>query len=720
MIRFNRREFLKKTAVTTVAATGLCQLHAPSLQAYTLKSKPKVVKKIATTCEMCKAHCPMVVRLYKDHSLRLSGNVHNPVHGSLLCSRGLAAAEMLSHPDRLKYPMKRVGERGLGRWQRISWDEALMEIGTRIRKAYAKQGGDGLALFTGGRSSGYIKEFFTGLNCDSIHDSSFDRSTFIRSLGYGTTFGTVPDPDLTQFDTSQCIVLFGSHIGENVLVSQVRQFAKVLGRDDVEIVVVDPRFSSAAAKSHHYLPIKPGTDTALILGWIHYLISNGLYDQRFVEESCVGFAELRDHVSPYTLQETARITDLPESHIAGIAEILGQAGSAVTLVPGNHLSWYGNDVSRVRGMAILSALLGVVPQDAGAVFDFAATSKPVDVTKVLGNIRSGRTDIVGIWGQNVVQSESPGYFVSKAFREAEFIFCTDIFPSETSLYADIILPEASFLERADFCQTWVTGERKVIAASFQVVEPLFESRSPFAIVKGIAEASGLGDRFKGDSDTRRHEEAAVMHNTTLAGLRHAGGIVVQRILRDDSGVNLNGENSEWTEEDPFFAPAQIFKTPSGKVELSSSWLSHNGFNNLPVYTPPMEVPEGFLRLLSGRCPVHSLSRTSGLAWLNHEISENILWISEASAARLSIKDGQQVRLENNDGVRSVNLIRVKVTPGIRDDCCYASHGFGNRSPLMGEGYNRGVSVNHLLSRSSQDMVTGVRGLRDIFVRLSKG
>jgi thiosulfate reductase/polysulfide reductase chain A len=507
------------------------------------------------------------------------------------------------------------------------------------------------------------------------------------------------------------------------MVSQVRQLSQALNRPDVELVVVDPRFSAAAAKAHHHLAIKPGTDTALILGWIKYLIDNDLYDHDFVERYCLGFTELREHVAPYTLDKTAEVTDLPKAHIAGIAEIMGQAGAGTTIVPGNQLSWYGNDVDRVRAVALLSALLGAVPQDAMDAFDFTSTSKPVDVAQVLGRIRSGETPVVGIWGQNVVQAESPAYFMTKALRDAEFTFCTDIFPSESSLYADIILPEASFLERDDFSQSWVGVDRKIVAGSFQVVEPAFSRRPPFDIVKSLAEASGLGEHFATGSVRDLHESHAGQHGTSLQGLRRAGGVVVQRKPLDEPDLMVaeplvEGELSG--DVDPFVAPEMRFKTPSGKVELASSWLGLNGYSPLPQYTPPMSVPDGFIRLLSGRCPVHTLTRTSGIDWLNHEIGENVLWLSEAAASSYGVKSGQMVRLESPDGLKSIGLIEVLVTPGIREDCCYTSHGFGNLSPLMSIGFHKGLSVSRLLSRSTKDPVSGVCGLHDIFVRIVRG
>lgn len=162
-----------------------------------------------------------------------------------------------------------------------------------------------------------------------------------------------------------------------------------------------------------------------------------------------------------------------------------------------------------------------------------------------------------------------------------------------------------------------------------------------------------------------------------------------------------------------------FPTASGQVEVYSAAFAAQGWPPLPEYEPTPEPPSGFVRLLYGRSPVHTLSSTMNNPWLNHEIAENEVWVNGSYAAPLGIKDGQRVFLENQDGIRSCKPVKVKVTPGIRPDCIYMVHGYGCRSALLKEGFDRGVSDTSLMTRSSKDPVSGVRGMRVNFVRFVK-
>ena len=168
---------------------------------------------------------------------------------------------------------------------------------------------------------------------------------------------------------------------------------------------------------------------------------------------------------------------------------------------------------------------------------------------------------------------------------------------------------------------------------------------------------------------------------------------------------------------PQASPEIPLPTPSGKFELRSSWYEEHGLSPLPDYLAPYPVPKGFVRLLYGRSPVHSQSQTMGYDWLNQEVAANMLWLSAAMANFYGVEDGQMVRLENQDGLKSLSLVAVMITPGIRDDCCYLAHGFGNRSPLIPAAFLRGVSDTALMSRGAVDPASGVRGMRNNFVRV---
>ena len=188
-----------------------------------------------------------------------------------------------------------------------------------------------------------------------------------RDIGYQLTFGRpVNSPEPVDLEESKCIVLIGSHIGENVFTSQVTAFAEGLAKG-AKLIVVDPRFSTAASKANYWLPIKPGTDTALLLAWMNVLITEKLYDKEFLDQYATGFKELEAHVQSFTPEWAAPITDLPAAQIRETAHLMAEAKPAVAIHPGRHVTWYGNDTQRARAMAILTAVLGAYGRK-GSIF----------------------------------------------------------------------------------------------------------------------------------------------------------------------------------------------------------------------------------------------------------------------------------------------------------------------------------------------------------------
>jgi thiosulfate reductase/polysulfide reductase chain A len=712
-VKCSRRCLLKTGALAALAAP-LCQGPVAVAKAAPPSPVARIVEKIPTICGLCKAACPIMALKDKGGHLRLTGNPASPIHGRALCARGMAAVQLLTDPDRLQYPLQRVGPRGQGAWKRISWPEAMAEIGGRLKKAHAAFGPESLALLCGSSSAAFIRRLYEAMGSPHIHDSSQSNSAAIRSLGYGTVFGQVPDPAfLPELADADCLVLMGCHVGENNQVSQLKQVCDFRNRGS-ELLVVDPRFSTMAAKADQYLAIRPGTDTALLLGWINHILVHELSDP-FLAAHFVGLEELRVAVAEWTLARTAAVTELSMDSIRRAAETMAASAPHTVIMPGSHLSWYGTDVQRVRAQAILSALLGARPSRSLPAFDFTAQRKTPSFDQIIHGIGTKEIKVTGIWGQNPLQSEMSPYRTMAALKDAEFIFACDILPSESTLYADIILPEASFLERMDDLHVWDIGGQTMTGCRFPVVPPLHDSRDSYQIVRDIAMACGHGNLLPASRIDIVVDKGLAAQDSSLDFLKKAGGLLLR-----NKGNPMAPSPSETAGPAEDTMADRAFPTPSGKIELHSAWLAHNGFAPLPVFEPPAQVPEGYIRLLYGRCPVHSLTRTAGFSWLNHEVPANELWLAASLAGRLGISDGEEVRLENSDGFRTLTRVKVKVTPGIREDCCYLSHGFGNRSPLIAEAYLRGVSDTALMGRGKVDAVAGSRGRRDTFVRLLRG
>lgn len=697
-----RRSFLQKTSLGAVGASmsnfGFSPFQHPDLSMVEGEKR-----EVATVCALCPSRCLLTAVTVNGRLLKVDGNGGARLNGSLVCARAQAAVKLLYDPDRLKFPMKRVGPRGRGQWVRIEWDEALDRIAGELKKVLDADGPGAVALLAAGPSSFYISKLMRHLGVSHFYDSSINHSTRIQDLAYGSVFGPAPGAEYQpDYERARCLVCLGFQPGENVQLPELPRIMAAMDRG-LRSIVVDPRFSSFANKADHYLPIRPGTDAALIYGWLNYIIEHGLYDKDHVRKNLSGFNRLAEHLKYFTLSRVAKITDISKKDIEKTGREIAAMAPAVVIHSGRHHSSYGNDVERLRAQAVLMAVLGCFNAAGGvnrylaANFDFS----PVPLTSfssIRQNMFTGRVKVMGCWGQNPLQSYPSPFKTITAFKRADFIFVCDILPSDTTLHADIILPEASFLERHDIVEHLQDNGRSFIAARFPVVKPAFASRPPYEIVRDLAGRLGAGTVLP-ESDVVKYLNRYLQpHQETMATLAEKGGVVeIDEKNRDIAG--LSG-----------------LTTGSGRMELISR---AEGWPELPAYTPVAPLPGGYFRLLYGRSPVRHGSQGGNNPWLAHEQGENQLWLNDRVASHLGLTEKSKVVVENQDGIVSSVAIAIKPTPGIRKDCVYLAHGFGCQSPLLTRAFNQGVSDNLLMSRSSIDPLSGVRAPGVNHVRLRK-
>jgi thiosulfate reductase / polysulfide reductase chain A len=730
--KLTRRQFFRNSAgagavVATGVATASSDVHPPGW-----RGNSRTLQ-IATNCEMCFWRCGVMAEVADGKLLKLQGNPHHPLTKGKLCARGNAGVALLNDPDRLKYPQIRTGERGEGKFKRVSWDEALDYLAARLKELKQKYGPESVAMFPHGVHSGFFSTLMKAYGTPNSAEPAFAQCRGPRDIGYQLTFGRpVNSPEPVDLEESKCIVLIGSHIGENVFTSQVTAFAQGLAKG-AKLIVVDPRFSTAASKATHWLPIKPGTDTALLLAWMNVLIAENLYDKEFIDQYAQGFKELAEHVKAFTPEWAAGITDLSAAQIRDTGHLMADSRPAVAIHPGRHVTWYGNDTQRARAMAILSALLGAYGRK-GSLFlptklapgriplpPLPETEKPradrVEGAYPLaseeahgltqGLIQSTLSEkpypIKGwiVYGQNIFESIPVRRQTLEAIKKIEFMAVVDVLPTEQTRYADLVLPEATYLERYDPPAVVTTAKRPYIAVRQPAVEPMYESKPGWWIAKEAAKKMGLADYFPwADPDDHLRRLIAPLN-------------IDEQELKALGAVSFEGKPyiEDRTEND-----GPLFPTQSGKIELVSSVMQDLKLDALPKYEPVEAPPEGFVRLIYGRSPVQSFSRTENNAWLDDIMSENPIWISEKSARSFGVTDGQKVIAENQDGVKTPT-ITVRVTPGIRDDAAYTVHGFGANAPGLKKAYEHGFSDTALMTRIAIDPLMGGTGMRVNFVRL---
>jgi len=732
-----KNDITRRRFLGTAATLGAGAVAAPAVASPTIHppgwSGTARVEKIATTCEMCFWRCGVLASVEGGKVVRVEGNPDHPQNQGRLCARGNAGTGLLYDPDRLKTPLLRVGERGEGRFKPVSWDEALDFLAGRLVKLRDEHGPESVAFFPHGNGARFFATLMRAYGTPNSAEPSFAQCRGPREVGYSLTFGQgLGSPEPVDLEEARLVVLIGSHLGENVFTSQITAFATGLARG-AKLIAVDPRFSLAASKADWWLPIRPGTDIALLLAWMNVLIAEDLCDKEYLKTYASGFDRLASHVREFTPEWAEAITEIPAAKIRETARAMGKAKPAVAVHPGRHVTWYGDDTQRARAMAILTALLGSwgrkggiflptpVPRGSfdlpdfpepkrgradGAGKRFPLAIEELGVTNgLIDATLSGDPYPIKAWivyGQNMLESIPQPARTVEAIGKLDLMVVVDVLPVEQIKYADLVLPEATYLERYDPPTIVESAKRPFIAVRSPACEPLYESKPGWWIAKELAKRLKLEAFFPWDTPEQHLEKILKPTGFGARELLNRGAVAFpgKPYLEDRAPVD------------------RTFDTASGKIELYSEALAKIGADPLPRYTPPVEPPKGFVRLIYGRAPVHSFARSQNNEALDALMSENEVWLATNVARDWGVTDGQRIVLENPEGVKS-SPVRVKVTEGIRSDCAYLVHGFGQQSRALRRAFGRGASDNSLMSRVSVDPLTGGTGMRVNFVRAAR-
>jgi thiosulfate reductase/polysulfide reductase chain A len=549
-------------------------------------------------------------------------------------------------------------------------------------------------------------------------------------VAFQTTFGEgVGSPERIDIRDTRCLVLIGSHLGENMHNGQVQEMSDAIDKG-AAIITVDPRYSIAASKSKYWLPIKPATDLALLLSWIHVLIYEETYDKEYVEKYTFGFEQLKAHVRTMTPEWAYGITTIQPDLIRKSAKEMADASPSVIIHPGRHVTWYGDDTQRMRAVAILNALLGSWGRRGGYYVPeklevpawphppFPTPSRswkdafPDQYNLAYETLASGICDATVptlskacnfkgwiVNGTNLPKTIPDRTKLIEAIQSLELMVVIDTMPMEVTGWADVVLPECTYLERYDSIR--VSPHRKpAVALRMPATEPLYDSKPAYWMAKEIAKRLGLEDYFNWNSIEEMLDWQFKQIGTSLEEMKKIGVKTYDRHY-----------------DDLYFQPGQEveFYTNTGKIELYSTDLAAEGFDPIPVYTPHEEPPEGYYRLNYGRAPSHSFSRTSNNANLTDIMEENSVWINPKVAKIWGIENGQYIYLENQDGIRSTFPIKSRVTERIRWDSVYMVHGFGHNNKKLSRAYGKGASDAELITKVHLDPIMGGTGMRGNFV-----
>jgi thiosulfate reductase/polysulfide reductase chain A len=730
MESISRRRFLKIGATTFGAAAVTTQWEPLARIASAANGPAGAVTTVPTYCEMCFWRCGGIASVRDGKLWKFEGNPRDPQSRGRLCPRGTGAVGAHYDPDRLQKPLIRRGERGKEAWTAVTWDEALVYIADKMQKIKAQYGPEAVAMFNHGVGQRFFQHVLKSWGLTNYAGASFAQCRGPRDIGFLLTFGTgLGSPEPTDIENTDCLVLIGSHLGENMHNLQVQEFANAVERR-IPIIVVDPRYSVAASKAKYWLPIKPGTDLALLLAWANVLVSEGRYDKAFVERYGHGFDKFVEEIKDRTPEWAAAETGIDAAMIRTTAREFASHRPATLIHPGRRVNWNGDDTQRARAVALLSALLGNWGRKGGLFLSAGMKVAPYPLPKypksdkpladnpngekypfadeaVTTGIReatlTGKPYPIKGWfvySSNIIYALPNQAETLKAIDQLDLLVVIDTMPSEIAGYADVVLPESMFLERHDELLVGF-GRRGWTSLRQPVVAPPHDQKPAWWIAKQLAGKLGIPETmpFKDMEEYLRYRV-------------EKSGMSWDELKRD--GV-IMGTAEPTTVEDGL---ELTFDTPSKKVEFWSDQLQAKGFDPVPRYKAPAKAPDGFFPLISGRAPVHTFSRTQTNPLLADLMPENEVWVNAATAARFGLVHGQYVKLKNQDGVVS-NRVRVKATQRIRPDCVYMVYGFGHTSKTLKSAYLRGASTAQLNTKYVTDPLMGGTSIHSNFVTFVK-
>ena len=580
-----RRDFIRSASVAGSIAVS-SKAGAQETPSPPGHSGATEVREIASNCEMCFWRCGILAEVRDGKILKIEGNPDHPLTKGRLCARGNAGTYLLNDPERLKQPLLRTGERGEGKFRAITWDEALDLLADKLKEIKEKDGPESVAFLPHGVASGFFRTLMRAYGTPNSAEPAFAQCRGPREVGYALTFGrSLGSPEPVDLQETKLIVLIGSHIGENVFTSQVTDFADALARG-VKLVVVDPRFSTAASKADWWLPIRPGTDIALLLAWMNVLINEGIYDKDYIERYAKGMPELTRYIQEFTPEWAEPITEIPAARIRETARAMADASPAVALHPGRHVTWYGDDTQRARAMAIVTALLGSYGRKGGIFLPTSIKTGSIPTPPYPESDR-GRVDGVGdrfpfaseeqgvtngiveatvsgepypikawiVYGQNVLESIPQREKTLEAINNLDFMAVVDVMPVEQILYADLVLPEAVYLERYDNPHIVPTAKTPFVAVRFPAAKPAHDTRPGWWIAKELARRLELEAYFPWKTPEEHLEMLMEPLNVNMRSLRSRGAVTFPGrpyLDQTDSGRRSAVPHRKWQDRTLLF------------------------------------------------------------------------------------------------------------------------------------------------------------------------
>lgn len=678
----------------------------------------KIVR--ATSTFDCGGRCPLKLHVKDNRIIRVEGDDIEEPHQLRTCLRCRAYRQMVHHPERLMYPQKRVGEKGEGRFERISWDEALDMLAGQLTKVKEEHGNEGIFLASGG---GYLA---------SLHNAGFAAARLLIQFGgFVTHYGNISSEgavwaSLTQYGSvmvghsrddmlnSKLIILWGWDPARMISGTNTMYHVIKAKENGAKVIAIDPRYhDTAATVANEWIPVRPGTDTAVMVAMANVMIKEDLHDQAFLDKYTIGFDKFREYVLGQ--EDGVEKTPAWAAEISGVdaATIERLAREYATTKPAALMDCQGPARSAMgeqynRCAATLCAMTGNVGRPGGSaggglmgtpvahLFRMPAIPpgknpfeldgppvkgtldirlriiKRVHINKIFDAILRGKeggypSDIKMMWSMcnNYLNQTGNSNKAARALKKLPFLAVNELFMTAQAKYADLLLPVTSAAERSDLTRPWPSGPYFTFIN--RAIEPLGECKSDLEIVTELAERLGFKDfnPYSEDEWLRLFVEKSPDMAERITDYDKFKRQGIHRVELPEPIVAFS-EQIEDIENNPF-------STPSGKIEIYSQRaadLKNPLCPPIPKYLP---TPEDRNDPLFEKYPLqlitpHPRNRVHSelyeVEWLR-EVEPHRAWINSVDAQSRGIKDGDEIHVFNDRGKVAITAwVTERIIPGV--------------------------------------------------------
>ena len=691
-----------------------------------IKSDETTERIIKTACPHdCPDTCSMLATVRDGVLLRVAGNADNPYTAGNLCRKVAHYEERVYSPDRLLYPMKRVGAKGDGKFERISWDEAIAAIAENWKRIVGESGPEAILPYSYAGTMGVVNMSA----CDGRLWNRLGASKLLRNIcsaaaeaGYSYVYGWSGGIDPEDFAKSKFIIAWGTNLSSTNV--HLMPYIRKAQANGATFVVIDPFKTRTANAADVFLQIKPGTDAALALGMMNVIFRENRHDENWLETYSIGWRELRERCAEFPTERVAQITGLTEDEITTLARRYAtETPAAIRL--GYGLSRTANGGGMIRAIACLPAVIGAWNPNLPGSGLLLSTSAHFP----LNNRNIKRPDLqpqpgepscrdfgretpreinMNEIGRALLETEHPpirslyvynsnpaavapnSNLVLEGLRR-EDLFCVvhEQMMSDTARYADILLPATTQMEHLDLMRAY---GHLYLNLCQPAIAPLGESKPNIEVLNSLAKALGYSDSAFDESAEDILRAALETNHPHLEGvtydyLREHGFAKLNLIPQPPSltAPSSLGKGETQAQNSPFPVSAanesgkgagglgEAFKTQSGKAELYSEAAKADGFDPLPNYEPAVGSADGYaewaaefpINLLSPAAHHFLNSTFSNVESLMKSEKEPRIWINPVDAAARNIADGDELRVWNRRGeIRIKAVVSENVKSGV--------------------------------------------------------